>query len=278
MHNFNQQRKSCISGRLVFHLILVFLYLALIACKIAVMNVKDWYKQGSGTVKWKGSLTEIYSSGGGIEEKSYAWLSNHYCGSYSSSCYYDCGNYEYYDSTVACSTFENLNGGGTAFIVFSSLEIVFVLAMIGFSIPAAHANKKYLCPVILFSILALVAGLVSFAVMAGTAMITFSDSCDETKSHLSSQASSCALTGPKFDLFNLLYIFTLNLIFWIYLCVLKGGDKKISQAQNANVSMTANVQTHQDQVQPPIHVFPLAVVGPHVPSDGIPIGIPYKDA
>mmetsp|Transcript_24119 Transcript_24119/g.23874 ORF Transcript_24119/g.23874 Transcript_24119/m.23874 type:complete len:151 (+) Transcript_24119:389-841(+) len=149
--------------------------------------------------------------------------------------------------------------------------------MIGFSIPATCVNKKYSCPVILFSILSLIAGFLAFVVMAGTAMITFSDACDETSGNLSSQASSCALTGPKFDLFNLLYIFTLNLSVWIYLCVLQSGDKKVSQAQNANVFMTANVQTHQDQVQPPTQVFPLAVVGPPQPYDGIAVGIPYKN-
>ncbi|CAG9328726.1 unnamed protein product [Blepharisma stoltei] len=105
MQNLTQSQTLYKPARLFFHLTLAFLYLALIACKIAVMNVKDWYKQGSGAVKWKGSLLEVYSSGGVIEEKSYSWLSNHYCGSHSHGCSSNCDDCECYDSKVACTTF-----------------------------------------------------------------------------------------------------------------------------------------------------------------------------
>ncbi|CAG9328727.1 unnamed protein product [Blepharisma stoltei] len=109
--------------------------------------------------------------------------------------------------------------------------------MIGLSIPAARANKKYMCQVYLFSVLALFAGLVAFFVMAGTAMITFEDSCNEISGHLSSQASSCALTGPNFDLFNLLFVFILSISFWIYVYALQKEEEKISQAQNGGILM-----------------------------------------
>ncbi|CAG9325455.1 unnamed protein product [Blepharisma stoltei] len=260
-------QKPTISPKLkAFYLVFTFLYFAIIPLKIAVMSIHDWYKQGKDETKWEGSLFEIYNSGGLYKEESYAWLSNHYCEI--------SGNY----SSNASSTFTNLYGGGVTFVVFSCLEMIFVLVFAVFGIASTcRKNSCFLCLRVLFSVLAPLAGLLAFALMAGTAVITYSDACDSTSSYLSSQTSTCALTGPQFDLFNFLYIVALSISFWICLCILNCEESKSVESISSQPHEGENHHQDQEQDQLTTRTFPLTVIGPPQNEEGIVVGIPYKD-